>query len=161
MPHYTERSIYLNDLAKVNKKRLTFKEYRRCLDLEDPDEDDLDDFLDYVYQLIKSKKYIFRRKAYRKGSISFDKDLVMSPDSNDDNQLAYTRPWLSEMEFRQKYRMTRHSFDHLLQLIKDHPVFSTSKIKGRKQAVPEYQFSQGILEFLSSCESGPSSITGR
>jgi hypothetical protein len=149
MPHYTERSIYLEDLAKINMKRVTFKEYRRSLDVEDQDEDDLDDFLEFMYRLIKSKKYIFPRKAYRKGLISFDEDLAMSPKSNDDNKLIYARPWLSEMEFRQKYRMTRHSFDHLLQLIKDHPVFSTSKNKGRKQAVPEYQL-MCLLKYLGT-----------
>jgi hypothetical protein len=44
---------------------------------------------------------------------------------------------LNDAEFLQKYRMSRRSFDFLLNMIKDHPVFHTAKV--RKQAPVAFQ----------------------
>jgi hypothetical protein len=75
---------------------------------------------------------------YRDFPTTFD-DLVATLE--DDNPAAITDgaiiyqtdciPWLTETEFQQKYRMTRQSFDMVLGMIKNHPMFTEHHNKGR------------------------------
>ena len=49
------------------------------------------------------------------------------------------RPFLTDLEFLQKYRMARRSFSKLVSLTKDHPVFNVSASPIRKQIPASYQ----------------------
>jgi hypothetical protein len=73
----------------------------------------------------------------------------------EDLSLNNNPPWLTENEFQQKYRLTRQSFDVLLNLIKDHPVFTNNQGVGREQTVPEHQL-MVLLKFLGTEGSGAS-----
>jgi DDE superfamily endonuclease len=62
---------------------------------------------------------------------------------------------LTENEFRQKYRVSRKSFDTLLGLVKNHPVFLTSSKTGHPQASPATQL-MIFLKYLGTGGSGNS-----
>ena len=59
----------------------------------------------------------------------------------------YSVPNLNHREFRAKYRMSRHNFDSLLDLIKDHPVFSPDNNKPRKYG-PHQSCKNQVLTLL-------------
>jgi hypothetical protein len=155
MPHTTERRTFINRLTKVIIVRDKFKETRDRLAIVDEEEDDLDELLQLMLLAAKSKKYLLKREGYRKGNRSYEVDLVQSPITPINNQLPKQRPWMSDIEFRQKYRMTRLSFHTLVHLIKDHPIFATANVKGRKQVKVEYQL-MTLLKYLGTEGTGAS-----
>jgi hypothetical protein len=61
------------------------------------------------------------------------------------------RPWMTEEEFKQKYRVSRDALDHIYEKIKDHKVFKNKR--GPKQMDPKYQLML-LLNYLGTEGSG-------
>ena len=72
---------------------------------------------------MSNQHFLFRNKRYRKRSV-FDFDDVLKDDCHDFN----------ESEFLYMFRLRRESFFHLLNLIKDDPIFNKSKFKKSRPA---------------------------
>jgi hypothetical protein len=159
MTKITDRSTAIKELEEIVEHRAELKAFRDAIDSPDEDEDDFDDMYEYQLELVKSKKYINPRQPYRTSSLaSYKKDLD-NINSTDDNQLdnVIERPWLTEEEFLQKYRMSRTSFDTLLGMVKDHPVFEKKNKSGRQQAPPATQL-MTLLKYLGTEGSGNSNL---
>ena len=123
MPKASRRKRLISSLLTTVKNRF----FNRVVREFEFDDDSLEDAYDSVYcralSTAQSNRYISRQK-YRKSSRkeqTFAEDLQTST--------ASTVAWLTDDEFKQKYRMDRESFDKVLELIKDHRVFQTSKTK--------------------------------
>ena len=87
---------------------------------------------------VESRRYLNCPKYRMGGSFDiFERDLSS-------NETGEQLPWLSEDEFLQKYRMHRSSFQQLLTLIQDHPVFECKNQLKRQQAPVAHQ----LLLFL-------------
>jgi DDE superfamily endonuclease len=93
----------------------------------------LTDELDIVNALVSDEieelavRRYYERKPYRKSKPDrLDDDLEMDERSDD----GAPAPWLSPKEFLHKYRMTRESFDTILKLIENHPVFTKANPSG-------------------------------
>jgi hypothetical protein len=71
-----------------------------------------------------------------------------------DSEEDGTPPWLSNMEFLEKYRIHRESFHALVNKIKDHPVFKSQKGKVKQEPV-EYQL-MVFLMYIGTSGSGAS-----
>jgi hypothetical protein len=85
---------------------------------------------------IKKSRYSTSRKRYRKYSNQqFDDDLK-------EGDVAF----LNDDEFLKKYRMSRKSFELLISMIQNHPVFQ-SKSRGRKQEPVAHQL-MVLLKYL-------------
>ena len=107
-----------------------------------------------LYEELKGKRYLARCNRYRKGYKDeiFQRHFNVTVDENGQN------PWLSDLEFKELYRMSRTSFWHIVGLIKDHEVF---KRKGMKRQAPvEYQFGV-FMCYLGRQGSGVSNPTLR
>lgn len=106
------------------------------------EDSDLEDYLDLsvnaAYHDVLHKRYVTKRKPYRKGRSRyfFERDLQEEDDPDG------TPPWLNEDEFLEKYRMHRSSFKKLLEKIQDHAVFQNSSYK------PQAPVSHQLLLFL-------------
>ena len=102
---------------------------------------------DAAWRNANNQRYIFFPK-YRKGNNLhiFARDLYEDPTGE---QL----PWLTDEEFREKYRMGRDSFWMLVDLIKAHPVFESNNRK--KQAPVPHQV-MVFLYYLGCSGSGAS-----
>jgi hypothetical protein len=125
MPKESRRKALLSSLRDYLKKRLLLR-YQRELDSDD---DSLEDAMDIGIVRseisISSRRYI-SRKPYRKSNrkeATFNEDLETN--------------WLTDTEFKQKYRMSRENFQNVTQKIKNHPVFKITK--GRNQMSVEHQ----------------------
>jgi hypothetical protein len=122
MPTTTDRTIAIQELEDITNERAVLKTIRDDMDSPDEDEDDIDDMYEYQLELIKNKKYYNDRQPYRRGYINPDWNTnTYEEDDSDYNQPGNLteHPWLTEDEFRQKYRVSRKSFDTLLGLIKN------------------------------------------
>jgi hypothetical protein len=112
----------------------------------------------FVYDHATTTRYHEPRGQYRKTSYGlFQRDLgwMLSDDCVEVTE-GEDIPWLTEDEFRQKYRVSKHSFQELYGLIKDDPVCSArSGKKGRKQAHPAFQLAV-LLKYLGTEGSGNS-----
>ena len=144
MPRTSERIRFF---TKVFCRRFKMRFFREFLDVEDEDEDDLDETLALALHLSESKRYHQSRKTYRKGrSFLIHDDLLDEDDS----------AWLNEVEFKQKYRMSRSSFRSIVSLIQDHPIFLVEEgMKGRKKPSVESQLLV-LLKYLGTEGSGSS-----
>jgi hypothetical protein len=144
MPRISKRARVIRDLEAILIERLEARQTRMLLMEDDPQEDAVDLATYMSLRNAQERRYVFRPGRYRSGGMEtrFSTDLVdqavldssSSSESDDKEEL---QPWLNEEEFIQKYRMTRSSFNVLLNLIKDNPVFHTGKKK--KQAPVAYQ----------------------
>jgi DDE superfamily endonuclease len=161
MPRISKRARAIRDLEFIARERLTARQTRTTFDEEDPIADGVDLVVMKALQNAHSSRYLFRERKYRKGSLDerFGTDLldqIQHPSDTDDTEGV--QPWLNESEFIQKYRMSRSSFDYLLNLIKDHPVFHTGKKK--KQAPVEFQL-MTWLRYVGTEGSGASNANQR
>jgi len=91
------------------------------------------------------KRYLLPRGKYRKSN-----DNVFINDLNDGVE-GGERPWMTEEEFKQKYRVSRDALDHIYEKIKDHNVFKYKR--GRKQIDPKHQL-MVLLQYLGTEGSG-------
>jgi DDE superfamily endonuclease len=168
MTRDSERSYYLKKLEELDGARSDFKDLRTIHGDNDSDEDELDEIVKLHKEMVQSRRYLQHRNSYRKYPSLFQDDLPHVEDTTDNIEetnnppetdiLAARKtgaPWLTEMEFRQKYRMTRESFDSILGMIKKHPVFTEHEGKGSPQAAPEHQLML-LLKFLGTEGTGAS-----
>lgn len=109
----------------------------------------LDEAVKAALDSVTNRRYLFPRKPYRKGrsKLIFKRDLE-EEDDNDGRP-----PWLTNDEFKQKYRMDRHYFFQLVDKIKDHPVFVS---RGRKKQAPVEHQLMVFLFFIGTSGSGAS-----
>jgi hypothetical protein len=148
MPRLSERGIALRNLKKRLQTRFLAAQVRRTNGIHDESEDELDDMVYTALQVVESHRY-FRRRQYRRRTLCvFERDLrgIIHPLVGDE------LPWLNENEFIQKYRMSPGSFLAMLDLIKDHEVFS-SPDGGRPQAPAAHQL-MVLLKYLGTEGSG-------
>jgi hypothetical protein len=158
MTRTTERARRIKRLRTIFRERIE----QRCIREFDCDydsvEDDLDGVAAFVYDRATATRYHEPRGQYRKTSYEiFQRDLgwMLSDDSVEVTE-GEDIPWLTEDEFRQKYRVSKQSFQELYGLIKDDPVFSARGGKtGRKQAHPAFQLAV-LLKYLGTEGSGNS-----
>jgi DDE superfamily endonuclease len=165
MPRTSERGMYIRELEQLIAARADFLEYRRSLNIVDDNEDKLDQFILFHLLVVKSKRYLNERPVYRTSLTQFQEDLnkdMVRPNNIPREITTYNKindnyqpPWLTELEFQQKYWLTRHSFDVLFGLIKDHPVFKRNENIGRGQMQPEHQLMM-LLKFLGTTGTGGS-----
>lgn len=86
-----------------------------------------------IVNLMQSQRYSYRNKyrTWKRANSLYEQDVRVEG--------SETGPvWLSDEEFLQKYRMTRASFQYVLQQIQTHDVFRSGP-KGRKQRPVSYQ----------------------
>jgi hypothetical protein len=143
MPRESRRATAIRKAGTFFRNRLQFRVHREATGDDDTDEDELDMLAFAKLQELKSTRYLGRRGNYRKSQAKlFDEDLGNeTPGSG--------RAWLEGEEFLNKYRMSRDSFDKLLNLIEDNPVFGKKDGKGRKQAPPAHQL-MILLHYLGT-----------
>jgi DDE superfamily endonuclease len=165
MPRLSKKRLYLNNLRKLLRIRLVKRAHRTLLrDDDDSIEDAVEDAVDSAYAMAirngEKQRYLFRHSKYRSGDDRFAADLqseVVDDDSVETE--AAKMPWLNEEEFLHKYRMSRKSFNRLLDEIKDHPVFNPDS-KTRKQEPVAHQL-MVFLKFLGTEGSGGSNANQR
>ena len=157
MPRVSLRKKRTQRLKIAVKKRLQFRFLRELFEQSDEEQDCLDDAVVSTLALAESTRYHQERVNYRKPRMFlFDEDLNEEVDEKGE------KPWLNEREFQQKYRCSRTSFKALVELIKDDPVFQTTrdKINGRDQAEVSQQLLV-LLKFLGTEGSGGSNANLR
>lgn len=136
------------------------RSYCRIIRDLDSDDDSVEDAIDVIcaraYRVAESNRYVGRHK-YRKSSRrqqTFNDDLATDTNGEIGEIGGDThRSWLSDPEFKQKYRMDRESFQKVLNKIEDHSVFQN--IKGRKQCPVEQQL-MVFLKFIGTEGDGAS-----
>jgi hypothetical protein len=104
---------------------------------------------------VQNRRYVLPRKPYRKG---FFKDVIARDLVESDEDDADATPWLSDDEFREKYRVSRDSFKKLLDLIKDHPIF---KSQNNKRQAPVANQLLLFLFYIGRAGSGASNPSNR
>ena len=95
--------------------------------------DEMEDMIDLIIfkqlETIRSTRYLSRREYRNRALDVFSLDLPKdSENRTDSNSVKYLGP----QEFLRKYRMYPEEFNRLLDLVKDHPVFSPGS-RGPKQ----------------------------
>lgn len=93
----------------------------------------------------EKKRYLLPRGKYRKSN-----EEVFKNDLNTESAEG-ERPWMTEEEFKQKYRVGRDALDHIYEQIKDHEVFKNKR--GPKQMHPKHQL-MVLLQYLGTEGSG-------
>jgi DDE superfamily endonuclease len=149
----------IRKLHAIREQRYHFKQFRDIMDEYDEWEDDADEFLDLTIHYYESHRYLQKRRYHKSSSSMFQKSLPSNryahPEANgaasDDTNDSH--PWLSEDDFRRKFRMCKKSFFEIIELIKDHKVFHRTNPQGRKQAPIAYQL-MVLLKFLGTEGSG-------
>jgi DDE superfamily endonuclease len=144
----TDRACLIKELKEFICERHKFKLFRTRMKMESSFEDKVDKFFQYYLLCVLSQKYVYDRPKIRKVRYAFVEDLISSPNSN-----GTVLPWLTDTEFKQKYRMTRISFHQLVNLIKDDPVFQRTYNKGNGQAPVEHQL-MVLLKYLGTQGNG-------
>ena len=111
-----------------------------AVDVDDPDPITLS-FLRASHRLncIKQTRYFAPRGTYRKSTLQgiFDDDLRVSEDGTH---------WLSDNEFKRKYRVSREVLDKITAIIESNDVFKKGK-RGRSQMPVKHQL-MVLLQFL-------------
>jgi DDE superfamily endonuclease len=155
----------LNKLGRRFKLRLFKRGFRTLIDEENSLEDAVDTAVAMAIRKGENRRYLFRKKHYRKGDDRFTLDLddeYFSGAEDDDDSIeaeAAKMPWLTDDEFLHKYRMSRESFHRVLHAIEDHDVFATGK-RGRNQAPVAHQL-MVFLKFLGTEGAGGSNANMR
>jgi hypothetical protein len=112
-------------------------------------------------EYVKSQRYFKRPQKYRNYKPTFGDDFLGSSSNVRDPDMVYhddnVSPWLTESEFRQKYRLTRQSFDTILGMIQQHPVFTKTTKKGPDQNPPAFQL-MVLLKYLGTEGTGASNL---
>ena len=164
MTKTTQRAKVVNQLRKVCRERLAFRQMREILsESDDSVEDAIDHDLAAAFQHACSTRYHSDRGPYRKSTDQiFREDLgwLLEEEEPGEEEKEEEKddvpPWLNDDEFRQKYRMSKESFRDLYNLIKEDPVFKRNPLKrGRKQAHPAYQLAV-LLKYYGTEGSGNS-----
>jgi DDE superfamily endonuclease len=151
MPRISKRARLIRELEDVVVSRLGSRQLRAVVDEEDTVADNVDILLCSALANAQNRRFIFRSSKYRDGKAHgrFDMDLSQEKEEEEKEEeeteeaametdaTEEVQPWLNDEEFLQKYRVSRRSFQCLLDRIKDHPVFHTGKKK--KQAPVAYQ----------------------
>jgi len=109
---------------------------------DNSDEDEFDAFAISALQKNKNWQYLFRNKYWKSYQSVLDIDL------HEVEEEAQSLPWLSEDEFLQKYRMSHESFEYLIELIQDDPVFKKPH-RGPEQAPVKHQL-MVLVKFLGT-----------
>ena len=100
-------------------------------------------------QRTEQRRYLGRLPYRVSSATPFEDDLDVQASRS-------SVPWLTDDEFKQKYRMERTSFDNLVGLIRDHEEFNTSTGgRGRSQAPVEHQL-MVFLKYIGTEGSGAS-----
>lgn len=144
MPKKTERHQELMRIHQYVQKRFSLQVPSQIISQING----LDKALFLYYLSIISNKYFFIRGKYRQNIPNFGADFTT------DVTAAAFQPWLTETEFLQKFRMSRHCFNQLLSQIEGHPVFKKAST-GRPQAPPAHQL-MILLKFLGTEGTGGS-----
>jgi DDE superfamily endonuclease len=129
----------------------------------DDEEDSVEDLKDLATAVslstIRKRRYISRSTKYRKSPAEtrFKTDLNDVSSSSNSSGTSSELPWLSDEEFLQKYRVTRKSFDIILEKIRNHPIFES---KTKRMAPPEYQL-MVFLKYIGTEGAGGSNANQR
>ncbi len=103
----------INDLVDLNDQLYFLSMDRYFMDDNDPMQDEVDHDCFLVMEACKSSHYMFRAPNYRK-SHGYWQDFFDESMYNDD-------------EFREHFRLSRNSFMQLYNIIRDHPIFTSTK----------------------------------
>ncbi|KAL7458591.1 hypothetical protein ACHAWC_010180 [Mediolabrus comicus] len=103
---------------------------------------EIEDKLDFA----ERSRYLFRGRYRKSDEQQFIRDL--NPGNNGE------RPWLTDEEFKQEYRMSRDALNHIAEKIKDDKAFKNKR--GPKQMNPKHQL-MVLLQYLGTEGSGASS----
>jgi hypothetical protein len=129
----------LAELRLIFRRRLIARAARSVFEDKDgPNlmEDALDAAVGSALAKVARQRYLHRHSRNRKGKsrVIFEEDLQEKPAEEEESSSGSEekQPWLNDTEFLQKYRMSRSGFNRLVELIQDHPIFSS---KFRQQAV--------------------------
>ena len=138
-------------LKSTLKRRLKFRFLRELFGFRDEIQDTLDEVVAGTYTAAVSRRYHQDRSQYRsRRSFVFEEDL------QDEVDESGKLPWLNDVEFQQKYRCARSSFEGIYNLIKDDPVFATRNgTNGRQQLNAKMQLLV-LLKYLGTEGSGGS-----
>ena len=122
MPKTSFRARVLKCLQKEYGKRVMKCIIRNVIGLRQPTNDLMDAVIHMMLQNLMNRRYLYRDK-YRKGNTCFEQDLNVRMDAKG------SPPWLTDIEFKQKYRVERSSFYRLVDLIKDHDVSALKNLR--------------------------------
>ena len=150
MPRSSEKKRYICHLYQILRRRLLERVFRTANGDDDSVEDRKDSALTNAIRSAESRRYLFRSNKYRKApNERFVLDLPVEDDNEnmevDSDEETEVQPWLNDMEFLQKYRMSRQNFDKVLLRIKLHNVFK--KLEGRSGR-PQTPVSHQLMVFL-------------
>ena len=135
----------------------------RAIRIYDDDDDSLEEIKDLATVIclseIRKRRYLQRPSKYRKGPAQerFKTDLNADQIEGENSSSGCERPWRTDDEFLQKYRVTRRSFKYILDLISDHPIFDS---KTKAMAPPSYQL-MVFLKYVGTEGSGASNSNQR
>ena len=138
MPKQSRRQQVIKKLTAIYRGRLLGRFIRH---LDDDVDHDLEDAFDVavakrLYEVCGSR-YLFRRKyrnSRKEAMRKIERDLKEDHIGDEEEE----RAWLTDVEFKQKYRVDRESFNEILSRIKDHHVFA-KKHRGRPQCSVDIQ----------------------
>ena len=131
MPRHSQRSRALQMLFKECKNRQFLRLLRTMNDNHSSFPEDFIDLLYVTYYLrLKQQRYI-TRGPYRTG-LSLN---IFQTDVYEGCVDSGHLPFLNDVEFLQKYRLSRTSFSKLVTLIQDHPVFAPPSAGPNQQPV--------------------------
>ena len=145
MPRVSRRAKAITCLTSLLNKRLKMRAMR-VLDSDESSTEDLKDLATAVcLSEIRKRRYLQRPNRYRKSPATerFETDLNANKVRNNNEEedgnsssVESEMPWLTDDEFLQKYRVTRSSFQYILDMISDHAVFYS---KNKRMAPTAYQ----------------------
>ena len=165
MPRTSRRVKWLGEMRALLGRRIIARVQRSLFEDEDePDEvqDALDAVVSSVVAKVSNRRYLHRHSRNRKGKskVIFKEDLQEKPAEEEDSSSSGSeekQPWLNDDEFLQKYRMSRSSFNRLVELIKDDPIFHS---KTKPQAPVSSQL-MVWLKYAGTMGSGSSNSNQR
>ena len=143
-------------------QQLTNRLFRTIVEEDDSVEDAKDVVFASMIHEAESHRYLFHNQNYRKSPYDrFKEDLDGCEDSDDEEDEAILNkaaklPWLTEDEFLQKRRMSRKSFNHVLNEIKIHSVFKKLECKSGHPQTPVPNQLMVFLKYLGTEGNGAS-----
>ena len=146
MPRNSPRAKYIAALQELLALCLRRRAERKMSRVADPYQDILDKALFREVALLKSGRYMLRKKIYR--GMAFNVFALDAPEHSLTFQNDNRIPHLGESEFRRKYCMDRDQFESLMGLIIDHPVFNQSSTTRGRPQVPARNQVLTLLHFL-------------